>query len=224
MQLNISTSQSYFFQKKSCVCVCVCCLLPYKWNPSWEKTRWFVTYHTNEDGCNPNDVHTDFSTHFLLYFSIFSFKSQSSALSSPKFWSFSKTHQNMSDLTHKIPQKPADTHQTHNNLDPSAAAAVVPEETGRERLTRHRLAVAGQVWIPEKWGKEEFLKDWIDGSAFEASLLPSGVVSARLALVTQGKRSSSSPPAAAAAGAMRILNSCWTLLLKLSMWVMSIIC
>ncbi|XP_022972606.1 protein BIC1-like [Cucurbita maxima] len=85
------------------------------------------------------------------------------------------------------------------------------EENGLERLKRHRVAVAGQVWIPEKWGKEELLKDWIDGSAFEASLFPSGIVPARRALAREAKRSSpnnNSATASAAAGALRILNSC----------------
>ncbi|KAA0025256.1 protein BIC1 isoform X1 [Cucumis melo var. makuwa] len=85
-------------------------------------------------------------------------------------------------------------------------------ESSRERLKRHRMAVAGHVWIPDKWGKEEFLKDWIDGSAFEASLFPSGIVSARCALARDAKRLSpnnntATATATAAAGALRILNS-----------------
>lgn len=62
------------------------------------------------------------------------------------------------------------------------------EDTGRERLKRHRLEVAGRVWIPEIWGQEELLKDWTDCSAFDASLFPTGIVSARAALVQQGRR------------------------------------
>ncbi|CAK9320171.1 unnamed protein product [Citrullus colocynthis] len=94
-------------------------------------------------------------------------------------------------------------------LDTSSPLA--SEENGRERLKRHRVAVAGQVWIPEKWGKEEFLKDWIDGSAFEASLFPSGVVSARRALARDAKRLSpnnnTATATAASAGALRIFNT-----------------
>lgn len=61
------------------------------------------------------------------------------------------------------------------------------EDTGRQRLKRHRVEVAGQVWIPEIWGQEELLKDWIDCSAFDASVLNTSVMSARAALVEEGR-------------------------------------
>lgn len=61
------------------------------------------------------------------------------------------------------------------------------EDTGRERLKRHRVEVAGQVWIPEIWGQEELLKDWIDCSAFDASVLNASIMSARAALVEEGR-------------------------------------
>ncbi|KAF8395391.1 hypothetical protein HHK36_019337 [Tetracentron sinense] len=67
----------------------------------------------------------------------------------------------------------------------------LPEDSGRERLKRHRAEVAGQVWIPEMWGQEELLKDWIDCSAFDASLVPTGIMSARAALVGEGPRAKS---------------------------------
>ncbi|KAK4857374.1 hypothetical protein QYF36_027319 [Acer negundo] len=54
---------------------------------------------------------------------------------------------------------------------------------GRERLKRHREEVAGHVLIPDKWGQEEMLKDWIDCSSFEALLAPNKIASARKALV-----------------------------------------
>ena len=38
----------------------------------------------------------------------------------------------------------------------------------RERLKRHRTEVA-EVWIPDMWGQEHFLKDWIDCTSFDAS-------------------------------------------------------
>ena len=62
------------------------------------------------------------------------------------------------------------------------------EENGRERLKRHRIEVAGRVWIPEIWGQEDLLKDWIDCNAFDACLVPNGIMSARASLVEEGRR------------------------------------
>ncbi|CAI0391859.1 unnamed protein product [Linum tenue] len=56
---------------------------------------------------------------------------------------------------------------------------------GREKLKRHRVEVAGRVWIPETWGQEELLKDWIDCSAFDAAIVSNGIMSARDALAAQ---------------------------------------
>ncbi|KAF5750507.1 hypothetical protein HS088_TW03G00844 [Tripterygium wilfordii] len=67
----------------------------------------------------------------------------------------------------------------------------VQEEYGRERIKRHRIEVAGRVWIPDIWGQEELLKDWIDCSAFDACLVPNGIVSARASLVREGRRANS---------------------------------
>ena len=74
------------------------------------------------------------------------------------------------------------------------------EDIGRERLKRHRVEVAGRVWIPEIWGQEELLKDWIDCTAFDASLGNSSIVSARAALIEEGRRANSS--------GLRIENRC----------------
>ncbi|KAL3825769.1 hypothetical protein ACJIZ3_021798 [Penstemon smallii] len=63
--------------------------------------------------------------------------------------------------------------------------------SGRERLKRHRMEVAGRVWIPEMWGQENLLKDWIDCTAFDASLVKSSIMSARAALVEEGRRPNS---------------------------------
>ncbi|KAG6638063.1 protein BIC1-like [Carya illinoinensis] len=76
--------------------------------------------------------------------------------------------------------------------EPAVASDVMPEDTGRERLKRHRVEVAGRVWIPDLWGQEELLKDWIDCSAFDTSLVPAGIMSARAALVDEGRRTNSS--------------------------------
>uniref|UniRef100_A0A803P644 Uncharacterized protein n=1 Tax=Cannabis sativa TaxID=3483 RepID=A0A803P644_CANSA len=36
------------------------------------------------------------------------------------------------------------------------------DDNGRERLKRHRIEMGGRVWIPDIWGQEDLLKDWID--------------------------------------------------------------
>ncbi|KAK9126384.1 hypothetical protein Scep_015230 [Stephania cephalantha] len=65
---------------------------------------------------------------------------------------------------------------------------------GREKLMimkrqyRGDLAPAGRVRIPEMWGHEGLLKEWIDCSAFNASLAPPGLMSARAALVDEARR------------------------------------
>ncbi|XP_010558990.1 PREDICTED: uncharacterized protein LOC104827509 [Tarenaya hassleriana] len=74
-------------------------------------------------------------------------------------------------------------------------------DNGRERLKRHRRKVAGRVWIPEIWGQEEFLKDWIDCSAFDSCLVPTGISSARAALVQEARRAPSH-------GTFRLQNRC----------------
>eukprot|EP01018_Ginkgo_biloba_P026321 Gb_32364 [translate_table: standard] len=60
--------------------------------------------------------------------------------------------------------------------------------TGRERLQRYRLQVAGNVWIPDTWSHDERLKEWIDPKALDQSLVPSGLMSARIALVEDCRR------------------------------------
>ncbi|OIV92219.1 hypothetical protein TanjilG_31138 [Lupinus angustifolius] len=66
--------------------------------------------------------------------------------------------------------------------------SVIAEDSGRERLKRHRVEVAGSVWIPEIWGQEELLKDWIDcTTAFDAPLVPTRITIAREALVEEGR-------------------------------------
>ncbi|XP_022144700.1 protein BIC1 [Momordica charantia] len=80
------------------------------------------------------------------------------------------------------------------------AAVAAEEEGGRERLKRHRREMAGRVWIPEIWGQEELLKDWIDCSAFDACLFPTGIGSARAALIEEGRRANN--------GGFRLENRC----------------
>ncbi|XP_062083029.1 uncharacterized protein LOC133789271 [Humulus lupulus] len=84
--------------------------------------------------------------------------------------------------------------------------------SGRERLKRHREEVAGRVLVPDKWGKEELMKDWIDYSSFDKLLAPTGLTSAREALVVDagrrrnGASSSSTQPSSPTA---RIENRCY---------------
>ncbi|KAI3915802.1 hypothetical protein MKX01_013258 [Papaver californicum] len=78
--------------------------------------------------------------------------------------------------------------------EPAAAkfdALVVDEDSGREKLKRHRVEIAGRVWIPDSWGQEKLMKDWIDCSAFNASLVPVGLLSARQALIEDRRRANS---------------------------------
>ncbi|VFQ73052.1 unnamed protein product [Cuscuta campestris] len=77
------------------------------------------------------------------------------------------------------------------------AGAVEEEGDGdipaRERLKRHRREVAGRVWVPEMWGQEELLKDWVDSScAFDASWMNASIILARSALVEAAGRTT--PP------------------------------
>ncbi|TKY53089.1 hypothetical protein E2542_SST24612 [Spatholobus suberectus] len=102
------------------------------------------------------------------------------------------------------------SHKDSNTFGPTPSASKVVhkeeiasgegEDSGRERLKRHRVEVAGRVWIPEIWGQEELLKDWIDCAAFDATLVPSRIVMARAALVEEGRRATS--------GGLRIENRC----------------
>lgn len=79
-----------------------------------------------------------------------------------------------------------------HNLDSIAEPeAILQRESGRERLKRHREEVAGRVLIPDTWGQEGLLKDWIDYSSFDNLLAPSGLMSARESLISQGGRGSS---------------------------------
>ncbi|XP_076899660.1 uncharacterized protein LOC143553569 [Bidens hawaiensis] len=61
------------------------------------------------------------------------------------------------------------------------------EESGRERLKRHRVEMAGRVWIPDTWGHEDLLKDWIDCTVFDSSLGNNNIMLARAALIQEGR-------------------------------------
>ncbi|MCD7467262.1 hypothetical protein HAX54_004591 [Datura stramonium] len=71
---------------------------------------------------------------------------------------------------------------------------IVPEKLGlsrREKLKRHRREVGGRVCVPERWGYEGSLREWVDCSSFDKILAPNGLKSAREALMSQGKRARS---------------------------------
>ncbi|KAF8686658.1 hypothetical protein HU200_043488 [Digitaria exilis] len=66
------------------------------------------------------------------------------------------------------------------------AVARRPEESARERLKRHRTEMAGRVRIPDMWGQERLLKDWVDCAVFDRPLAATaGLLTARDALVAE---------------------------------------
>ncbi|VVB04894.1 unnamed protein product [Arabis nemorensis] len=86
----------------------------------------------------------------------------------------------------KEPISPGSSHRNHEKQCKAATATCLPETTvlsGRERLKRHREEVAGNVPIPESWGKEGLLMGWMDFSAFDAAFTSNQIVSARAALM-----------------------------------------
>ncbi|CAI9760837.1 unnamed protein product [Fraxinus pennsylvanica] len=106
--------------------------------------------------------------------------------------------ENQSNET-KTPPPQGSSRNMSIKLEDTCTEPVV-EDSGRERLKRHRVEVAGQVWIPDMWGQEDLLKDWIDCTAFDASLRNNNIMSARASLVEEGRRANSSR--------LRIENSC----------------
>ncbi|KAI3801427.1 hypothetical protein L1987_29532 [Smallanthus sonchifolius] len=70
---------------------------------------------------------------------------------------------------------------------PPPEAVVVVVESGREKLKRHRMEMSGRVWIPEIWGQEDLLKKWIDCTVFDSGLEKSSIMSAREALIQEGR-------------------------------------
>ncbi|CAN6228009.1 unnamed protein product [Urochloa humidicola] len=106
---------------------------------------------------------------------------------------------------------------------PEAAAAAAADddqaaESTRERLKRHRREMAGRVWVPEMWGQEKLLKDWVDCAVFDRPMVPAGLLTARRALIAEcyggGTRRArpdrTSSPASSPAGSspLRVPNGC----------------
>ncbi|KAL2239327.1 UNVERIFIED_CONTAM: Protein BIC1 [Sesamum indicum] len=96
-------------------------------------------------------------------------------------------------------------HQDNNSPYPTTRAtwqmenARAEQETGpenglvgREKLMRYWKEVnnggASTIVVPERWGQEDLLKDWIDCSSFDALLAPKGVGLARENLVAEARR------------------------------------
>ncbi|KAL5716842.1 hypothetical protein ACHQM5_009958 [Ranunculus cassubicifolius] len=90
----------------------------------------------------------------------------------------------------ELPSTTTITATTTKNVtgEPTAKASGLLELSGREKLKRHRMDMAGRVWIPDAWGQEEFLHSWTDCSAFDASLGRAKILSARAALMEEGRR------------------------------------
>ena len=66
------------------------------------------------------------------------------------------------------------------------AARRTEEISARERLKRHRTEMAGRVRIPDMWGQERLLKDWVDCAVFDRPLAATtGLLNARDALVAE---------------------------------------
>ncbi|KAL3628288.1 hypothetical protein CASFOL_027334 [Castilleja foliolosa] len=101
---------------------------------------------------------------------------------------------NNSESTESTQEVQHETAELISVVVPSSKNKASPEkevDDGRERLKRHRVDVAGRVWIPDMWGQEGLLKDWIDCAAFDASLVNSRIMSARDALVEEARRANS---------------------------------
>ncbi|KAF0891901.1 hypothetical protein E2562_011293 [Oryza meyeriana var. granulata] len=82
------------------------------------------------------------------------------------------------------------------------------QESARERLKRHRREMAGRVWVPDMWGQEKLLKDWVDCAVFDRPLVPPDLLTARRALVAEccARRPDRTPPASSSP--LRVQNSC----------------
>uniref|UniRef100_A0A0E0K0M2 Protein BIC1 n=1 Tax=Oryza punctata TaxID=4537 RepID=A0A0E0K0M2_ORYPU len=91
---------------------------------------------------------------------------------------------------------------------PAASAAGAGEESARERLKRHRTEMAGRVRIPEMWGQERLLKDWVDCAVFDRPLAATrGLLTARDALAAECAPARR-PPHGSTGRPLRVQNGC----------------
>uniref|UniRef100_A0A0E0KQA3 Protein BIC1 n=1 Tax=Oryza punctata TaxID=4537 RepID=A0A0E0KQA3_ORYPU len=82
-------------------------------------------------------------------------------------------------------------------------------ESARERLKRHRREMAGRVWVPDMWGQEKLLKDWVDCAVFDRPLVPPDLLTARRALVAECcTRRPDRTTTPAGSSPLRVQNSC----------------
>jgi hypothetical protein len=83
-------------------------------------------------------------------------------------------------------------------------------ESARERLKRHRREMAGRVWVPDMWGQEKLLKDWVDCAAFDRPLVPPDLLTARRALVAEccARRPDRTTTPPARSSSLRVQKSC----------------
>jgi hypothetical protein len=95
-------------------------------------------------------------------------------------------------------------------VEPKAAAD--DQENTRERLKRHRREMAGRVWVPEMWGQEKLLKDWVDYAVFDRPLVATGLLTARRALIaeccTRRPDRAASPSSSTSSNPLRVRNGC----------------
>lgn len=92
------------------------------------------------------------------------------------------------------------------------AARRTEEISARERLKRHRTEMAGRVRIPDMWGQERLLKDWVDCAVFDRPLAATtGLLNARDALVAECATARRPGPAVSHASTgrpLRVHNGC----------------
>ncbi|KAK9153676.1 hypothetical protein Sjap_001156 [Stephania japonica] len=101
------------------------------------------------------------------------------------------------NIAHEIQTNYQYNNDESSSLSPGRSTASIHDldenaggnNRGREKLMkRHRGEAAGRVPIPDIWEHEGLLKEWIDCSAFNASLAPPGLMSARAALMEEARR------------------------------------
>ncbi|MFS7934445.1 putative protein BIC [Helianthus anomalus] len=141
---------------------------------------------------NPHKSSSSSSTQFFKHTIFFSMDATKNPNLEPLSSSSQKrTHE---DLCVKQLQQPHDEAADHKLKrrsstppppeQPEAAGKV---ESGREKLKRHRVEMSGRVWIPDIWGQEDLLKKWIDSTVFDSSVEKSSIMSAREALIQEGR-------------------------------------
>ncbi|WVZ85539.1 hypothetical protein U9M48_032456 [Paspalum notatum var. saurae] len=123
------------------------------------------------------------------------------------------------DAEASVPEEEPDEQQEPAPVADSKEGVVEPEvtamddqESSRERLKRHRREMAGRVWVPEMWGQETLLKDWVDCAVFDRPLVPPGLLTARRALIAEScaRRPDRTSPASSAGSSqrLRVRNGC----------------